>query len=289
VSGRIVATLTGAPVPHAHVEAFIASADTDSDGRFTLTAATAPAGNQAITVTAEGYRPRETVIALPRTRDLVVDITSMASPFNEKFYNELARDAYVRPDANYALYRWSSALKFYVRTQDENGRPLDNAVLDVIRRGIRQGVRYYTAGSFEAVIEEGPETRPERVGYVNVLPLQVFPQGDYCGWSSTVGGNPMTIELRIDRCGCGSIKIPIDIVLHEIGHVVGMFDVSAPGQIMNKDEDFSCRDVIPTALEQHHAALIYARPRGNRDPDRDPGGFTLSIPDGGSAGVPGRP
>ena len=288
VTGRVVTTLTGVPVAGAHVDAFIAAADSDSDGRFTLTAPAAPAGNQAITVTADGYRPRETVIRLPRTADLVIDITSTKPPFDETFYNQLARDALETPGADYPLYRWSEALKFYVQTKDETGRPLSNEVLAVIRRSIRDGVRYYTNGVFDVAIEEGAETRAERVGWVNVVPRQVIPEGDYCGFASSVGGNPMTIQLRLDYYGCGSLKIPAYLVMHEVGHAVGMFNVAGPGHIMNRQLDFHCRDVMPTALERHHAAIIYSRPRMNRSPDRDPGGFALGGP-GGRAGAPGRP
>lgn len=288
VSGRVTATFAGGPISNAHVEAFITSATSDGDGRFTLTAPAAPSGNQAITVTAAGYRPRETVIRVPRTSDLIVDLMPTAAPFSEAFFNELARDALDSPGVEYPLFRWPSALKFYLKTMDENGRPLSADVLALVRRGIRDGVHYYTAGTYEAVIEEGSETLPERVGYVNVIPRQVIPEGDFCGYASSVGANPMTIQLRIDRCGCGSIKIPIDIVIHEIGHAVGMFHVSDRNSIMNATEFFNCRDMIPSALERHHAALIYARPRGNLAPDRDPGGFALALPNGPMPGAPGR-
>jgi hypothetical protein len=289
LAGRITATLGGQAVAGAQVDAFIASATSDAAGWFTLTAATAPTGSRAVTVSANGYRPRETVIRLPRADDVVVDIMSTAAPFNETFYNQLARDALDTPDADYPLFRWTSGLRFYLKTVDEFGRPLGDGVLDVVRRGLRDGVHYYTAGTYDAVIEEGTEDRPERVGYVNVVARQAIPEGDFCGLATTVGGNPMTIKLRIDRCGCGSVKIPIDVVMHEVGHAVGMFHVADRGQIMNTDEDFKCREVVPSALEQHHAALIYSRPRGNRSPDRDPGNFTLAGPQVRLAGAPGRP
>ena len=282
-------TRSGAPVPRAHLDAFITSADADSGGAFTLTAATGPAGSQAITVTADGYQPRETVIRLPRTNEVVVDLISKATPYDETFYNQLARDAYTTPDADYPLYRWSSQLRFYLKTRDEFGRPLSNNDLETVRRGIREGVQYYTAGTYQADIVEGTETRPEQVGWVNVVPLQVLPPGDFCSYSSTVGGDPMTMWLRIDGCGCGSIKIPIADVIHEVGHAVGMFDVAEPDQIMNRVLSQGCREVIPTAKEQYHAALIYSRPRGNRSPDRDPGTFSLARPNGDLERLPGRP
>ena len=289
LTGRVITTLSGGPVARASVNAFIATAESAADGSFTLTATPAPAGSQAVTVTAEGYRPRETVIKWPRTNELVIDLASTAKPFDETFFNQLARDGLDQPTKDYALYRWASQLQFYLKTQDEFGRPLSADVLDTVRRGIQRGVQYYTAGTYQAVIEEAPVTRPERLGWINVVPLQVIPEGDYCGLSSTVGGNPMTIKLRIDRCGCGSIKIPIDVVMHEVGHAVGMFHVSGEDNIMNGHAWFNCRDVVPTALEQYHARLIYARPRGNHSPDRDPGEFSLGLPGLGQEQPPARP
>jgi hypothetical protein len=90
VSGRVVTTRSGGSVARAHVDAFIASTDTDGGGAFTLTAPTGPAGSQAITVTADGYQPRETVMRLPRTDDVVVDVISKTAPYDEAFYNQLA-------------------------------------------------------------------------------------------------------------------------------------------------------------------------------------------------------
>ncbi len=287
--GHVVATLSGGPVAHASVNAFIATAESASDGSFTLNTTPAPAGSQAVTVSADGYRPRETVIKWPRTTELVIDIVSMAKPYDDKFFNQIARDALDHPEEDYALYRWSHQMKFYLKTQDEFGRPLTASVLETVRHGIRQGVHYYTAGTYEAIIEEGTETRPETTGWVNVLPLQVLPGGDFCGQASTVGGDPMTIQLRIDRCGCGSIKIPVDVVMHEVGHAVGMFHVAGTNNIMNTDSYFNCRDVVPTEIEQYHARLIYARPRGNKSPDRDPGGFTLGFHGDDLERPPARP
>jgi hypothetical protein len=277
LTGHVVATNQGAPVAHAHVDPFFTQAvDTDASGAFTLTAPTGPGHSQAITVTADGYLTRETVIQLPRTSDPVVDVISTAAPFDQQFYNQLARDGYEHPDKNYALCRWDKQLTFYLRTTDENGRVITNEILDVIRQGLREGVQYFSNNTYQAIIEEGTEVRPERSGYVNVEALQKIPDDDNaCGLATSVGANPMTIKLRIDYCGCGRIKVPITVVIHEVGHSLGMFHVQGDQYIMNPTETFGCADVIPTDKERYHAALMYSRPRGNQSPDRDPGGFAL--------------
>jgi hypothetical protein len=269
------------------VESFIANATADADGRFTLTAANAPAGNLGITVSADGHRPRETVIGFPRTGDAQIDLVSTGPPFDERFYNQLARDAWQRPEAVYPLFRWSTQMRFYLRTIDETLRPASPEVLATVRAAIAEAVRAFSGGQFEAIIEEGTEARPQRVGYINVELLQVMPEGDYCGYATSVGGNPSTIKLRVDRCGCGSIKIPADLVIHEVGHAMGLFHVEGDDDLMSTQFYSNCRATRPTARETYHAQLIYARPRGNRDPDRDPGGFTLSA--GPTPGAPGRP
>ena len=282
-------TQGGAPIAGAGVESFIANAVTDAEGRFTLTAPTGPPANLGITVSAQGHRPRETVIGLPRATDLQIDLVSTSPPFNETFYNQLARDALDQPEKMYPTFRWDSQMRFYVRTIDETLRRASPEVLAVVRQGIRDGVRYFSSGKYEAIIEEGTATRAEQVGWINVLLLQEIPEGDYCGYATNVGGNPATLKLRIDACGCGSVKIPLETVQHEVGHAMGLFHVDGKVHIMSPRLDGGCRAVLPSAQEQHHAALIYSRPRGNRDPDRDPAGFTLIRPDGPSEGAPGRP
>ena len=130
-----------------------------------------------MTISADGYRPRETVIKWPRTADLVIDIASTAKPYDETFFKQLARGALEEPEKDYALYRWSHQMNFYLKTQDEFGRPLTASVLETVRHGIRQGVHYYTAGTYEAIIEEG-ETH---IVYVQTQPGQYVPAEIHTG------------------------------------------------------------------------------------------------------------
>lgn len=81
LSGSVVATPSGEPVSGAVVQASELSATTSSDGRFTWTRASAPAGPIRTAVTADGFLRRETGIAWPRTGpDPRLDIIALAAP-----------------------------------------------------------------------------------------------------------------------------------------------------------------------------------------------------------------
>ena len=67
------------------------------------------------------------------------------------------------------------------------------------------------------------------------------------------------------------------------------FHVTGKNNVMTTDSFFNCRDVVPSEIEQYHARLIYARPRGNKSPDRDPGGFTLGFHGDDLERPPARP
>jgi hypothetical protein len=150
--GHVIATLSGAPVAHATVNAFIATAESGTDGSFTLNTTPAPVGSQAVTVSAEGYRPRDTVIKWPRTEDLVIDLMSSAKPFDETLYSQLAHGTLEYPGKE----RRSAGLT------SSSGRRMSSvasqrSVIDLIGRGF--GSVFVTPpGSIEADIVKGSET-----------------------------------------------------------------------------------------------------------------------------------
>jgi hypothetical protein len=271
-------------VAGARVDSPLGVLTTDGSGQFTLTQSVAPTSPMRVSVNADGHRPRETSIGFPRSTDLVIDLVSRSAPFDEVFYNQLARDAFDEPGRNHQLWRWTVAPKYYLKTTTERGQPVPPEVLQVVRRGVVDGTHYFTGGRFAATIEEGVDARPQQTGWINVLIVHDIPPDDICGRASSVGGNPSTIQLRLERCGCGSNKVPADLVLHEVGHALGMFHVADRDSVMVSGVT-KCNQLLPSPMEQYHAALIYARPRGNRDPDIDPAAFTLSE----RAGAPGRP
>jgi len=276
--GQIVGTIGRQPVTNATVELAGISASTDSEGRFTMTAPAAPALPHAVTVRASGYRTRETTLAFPRTGEAIIDITVTASPFSEDYYNQIARDSYERPEQRSQLWRWSSAPRIYLKTTDETGRAVPSEVISHVNTSLTDGVRMFSGGTFTATVEQGADERPPQVGWINVEIRQntaLVIGDDVCGVAQTVGGNPNRIELRLERCGCGSTKVPASVVLHEIGHALGFFHVADRNAVMYPFFPGQCRQGAITAIEQMHVNVAYSRPRGNMDPDRDPPGFFL--------------
>jgi hypothetical protein len=277
LSGQVVGTIDRLPVANASIELGSLTAQTDSQGRFTMMAPAAPSLPHSVTVRASGYRTRETTLAFPRTGEAIIDLTALAAPFSEDYYNQIARDSYEHPEQRSQLWRWSSAPAIYLKTTDETGRAMLPEVISYVNAALIDGVRMFSGGTFTATVEQGSDERPPQAGWINVEIRQntAILVGDFCGVAQSIGGNPNKIELRLERCGCGSIKVPASVVLHEVGHALGFFHVADPNAVMYRFFPGQCRQAATTAIEQAHIDVAYSRPRGNMDPDRDPPGFRL--------------
>jgi hypothetical protein len=84
-----------------------------------------------------------------------------------------------------------------------------------------------------------------------------------------LGARDGQIWISAERDVCDRIEATF---AHELGHAFGFSHVARAGSMMWGDPEkwkLSAADA-PTALEQHHMALAYARQRGNQDPDIDP-------------------
>ena len=99
---------------------------------------------------------------------------------------------------------------------------------------------------------------------------------DTCG-TAFVGRNPGTMTLYLDVCGCGSVRIPPSVVMHEVGHAMGFFHVSDSHSLMYPFDESGCRPGTLSPAETFHAAIAYARPRQNSDPDHDPSSFKTLV------------
>lgn len=247
----------------------------DAQGFYELGAvANPPSTPYPVSVSAAGMVTRDTWITWargPRT-GVNIDLIRDSAPFSMDFYRQFVRGMYDHAndaDAPYPNFRWTSAPNFYVRTIDSVGRTVEPEVLAVTLDALRRAVPAYTAGTYQAgAIETGTDVRPEATGWINV-DFRRNSGGNTCG-TSYIGRNPGVITLYIDICSCGSIKVPGAVTMHEVGHAMGFFHVSDRTSLMYPFASGACPAGVLSVAEAHHAAVAYARARGNRDPDRDP-------------------
>lgn len=250
----------------------LAAATASETGGYSLGAVANPPTNPyKVTVSADGFVTREEWIAWQagQRTGVGLDLIRNAVPFSLDFYKQMVRGTYDQEGAPWYVLRLSQAPKFYFKTIDQTGRPLEPEVVTVIRDALARAVPAYTGGLYSATIETGTETRPDTPGWINVLVKRDPAERTTCG-RAFVGRDPGEITLFSDVCSCGSVKVPGSVVLHEVGHALGFFHVSDKRSVMYPYAPGNCPPGEATPAERYHAAIAYKRPRGNTDPDNDP-------------------
>jgi len=274
LSGILVDTVSGAPVAGASL-AFAGGPvlTTSSDGRWEF----APAGTTAlrdVVVTAAGLVTRQTAVRWEAAgrADVRLDAIADRAPFRLDFYRQFARDTRDQPDSPRALRRWTQAPNFSIDvTNPKDGERLTASEIDSVERVLRAAVPQLTGGAFQAgIIETGLGPVKAQTGYISVTFVSE-PGADFCGWAY-VGANPGEIVINYDRCYSGCGRFAPETLAHEVGHALGFFHTSSPG-IMHPDRSRRCDNLEFSQEERVHAAIVYARPNGNRDTDEDPAGY----------------
>ena len=254
---------------------------TDAEGRFRLGADTRPPdAPMPVTVEAAGHLPRRTFLKWERgDRETVLDLIPEGRPFSPDFFRQLMRDAYDSPHALEPFRRWTATPRFFLRTVYQDGRAVEPEVLTVIRQALGWSVPGFTGGTMSAMVDEGTQTPPPTSGVIRILVLRDDPGGTVCGRAS-VGRNPGNITLFSDACNCGSIKVPAEVVAHEVGHALGFWHVSDRRSIMYPTIKSRCPSGALSGDERYHSALAYRRSPGHLEPDTDTDVTPLAIEDG---------
>jgi hypothetical protein len=273
VRGRVVALGDARPVSGARVTSEVGVETlSDGNGAFRVAGNVAPqsASLHRFTVDAATHMPRTAYIRyrLGARDDITFDLIPLAAPFSIDFYRALIRNGFEGAGRLEPLRRWTSDPRFYVRTVDQDGRPIEPEVLATVLQTIPDAVRQFSGGRLTvAQLETGTETRLPTNLWINVHILR-DPSSEVCG-RAKIGANPGEIELWDDRCACGSVKIRPSTIAHEVGHALGFWHVPGEGHVMAASTR-GCPSPQPSEQERFHAALAYQRPPGNVDPDADP-------------------
>ena len=188
------------------------------------------------------------------------------------FYRKLVHNAYEGP--MYPLARFSQPPRIYLRTVDEDGKPIDARMLDQTAKALDESAREMT-GKFGLVgIERGTEQRIGQAGWLTVrwLPQASNPRR-ICG-QAYVGVEGGTIDLfPYQGCGCENFGMSPATVRHELGHALGFWHTDDPRDLMYSPrfgtEWANWRPVCNGGMsprEIYHASVAYDRPIGSPAP-----------------------
>jgi matrixin len=274
VAGRVVDTMSQQPISEAQVTPSwdLGSTSTGSDGSYKLGAVANPNTNPyKITVSGTNLISHDVWIGWQRgeRNDVTLDAIRNVAPFSMDFYRQMVRGTYDQPGAPWPVLRWETSPRFYLKTVDQNGRPIEPEVLQVVRDGLLRAVPAFSGGRLTGSLESGSESRPKADGWINVEIVRDPNERRTCG-TALIGANPGQITLYNDVCSCGSVKIPGATAMHEVGHALGFFHVPDNRSVMYPFIPGNCPPGDLSVNEKVHAALAYSRPRGNTDPDNDP-------------------
>jgi len=287
ISGTVVRYGDQTPLPGVSLLLAGVATTSDAEGRFTINNVP-DSGSGAITAQPAGYVFRAAPFALaPQRTGVVLDVIQDASPFSLPFYRALVRNGYESTNMQ-PTKPWTVSPSFYVKTTVEGSTDVVSpAILEDMRRLFANSIPELTGGRLQlAAFESGTTARTAEPGWVMITfysQLSVFGQ-------STVGGNQGTMQLRYflssnpntNPANCFSPEIYV--ADHEIVHTMGFWHT--PEVLSDSFSGPGCPGSGRPAHTRYHAAVMYARPAGNTDPDVDP---PTAIRAQAPAGYGGRP
>jgi len=256
MSGTIVAAPANQPVPGATllIDGF-APITSDALGNYSLTGEDVSVHRVAIA--ANGHLARETSLRAGSTRDVNFDLIPTNGSFPMTLFRQMGRNTWEQPNAPVPLKRWTTNPDIHIETVwRDTGAPVNN--LDYFVAEIRRAVSLWSDQKLSVGNVVIDATRYDLVpGYISV-------QFDHSSTWSLLGANPGMVRFGGDSL-CNSTAI-----VHEIGHAMGFWHNGLRGSVMGGGIVASCAPQNLTPEEQQVAHVLYSRPPGNVDPDKDP-------------------
>jgi hypothetical protein len=273
LTGHVTATNGGQPLGGLVVDLGTQTTGTDMSGGFALS--NLAGGSRRLSLTGSTIVPRSLLIAV-ESREVAVDAISL-NGFDLSFYRQFVRNGLDAAGALEPLRRWTTNPNLYLKTVDEAGAPIPGPTLDMVETAARAIVPVWTSQRFTvATVERGTGTRVGTAGWITIRWPAIVVNANQCG-RAPVSGGYVELEAHNPRCQVWPWITSPSLVRHELGHAMGYWHTNAPTDVMS-GTNWITNDQQPSARERAHAAIAYARPVGNTDPDTDPAGIVTLAP-----------
>lgn len=276
LSGTLVATNGGQALPGVSVTLVGVSSLTTGIGAFT--AALPGSGTYGLVLSGGTIVPRFLNVLMTGSRALRVDAIGLNGGFDLAYYRQIVRNGYEAPSVLQPVRRWTRTPNIYLKTVDEVGEAIHGPTLTIIEAAAKDAVPRWTGGALGVpIVERGTGSREGVSGWITIkFPSTNTITEGYCG-RAQVGVDGGWIELNYhnppingNSCRVPGAVIAAHVVEHEFGHALGFYHTGTIGDLMYTAGSWYSPTGLPSAHELAAAAIAYARPVGNLDPDSDP-------------------
>ena len=184
---------------------------------------------------------------------------ALVDGFDPAFFRAFVQNGYESPDHLEPVRRLPGPLRFYLRTQDDNGRAIDTTTLATTERVLVETVSVWSGGRIDvAEVLRGASTKEKIAGWLTIKWSAVANSGR-CG-RSTVGVDGGYIEFNdLGACSCGNAsRIYPRVVRHELGHAMGYYHTDHTDDVMSgRAVSPEACDQQPSERERRHAFYAY--------------------------------
>jgi len=261
--------------------AWSSTVQTDAAGQFSFEAV--PSGVLLVGLSGSGYITRTGALEVSGSRsDLVLDVIADAPPFSLDLYRQFARDALESTTGLAPIKPLQLSPKFYLRTVTEDTlESIPQTILDGVRRVVVNSVPELTGGRFTVeTFETGADSRDPESGWIQVLFVRDASRltersGTAVVGDSTIGASKGRIRLlyapSLDAQGLYNIQhcesLTVEAADHEVVHAMGFYHTADTLHDFHSGQ--GCPGNGRPRAIVYHAAIMYRRPLGNLDVDRD--------------------